>query len=391
MTERKRVLFAQIKHSGYDRSVADGVAAFVRRHGHWMVAHVHVDAPLIPEVARWYPGTKQRVFDGILIRHAAEGTRPTFFSTFKCPVVEIEHLRNPSAEHPCVLPDYIEAGRQAAVHFLSLGFRHFAACISSRQPYQQKRWEGFRDGLRAAGHEAVLLDIDQKNPSRKITRRTRIKQLADWLRKQPRPLALLFGWIPSDGRLLEACDYAGLRIPEDIAVIAIGVSTVPCDLSWPTLTTVDLNLHTVGFQAAAQLDRLMRGATDVPGVTYIPPVGVIPRMSTDVVAVEDDVIVAATRLMRESAPIPLSVDDVAARVGVGRRTLELRFRKALGRSPSREMRRLRIEHAKEMLRSSREKITAVARHCGYRNYGDFLRAFQAAEGTSPTAYRARFP
>jgi LacI family transcriptional regulator len=287
----------------------------------------------------------------------------------------------------CVAPDERLAGEEAAKHFLQLGFRHFAACISSEKSYQQKRWDGFRHVLREAGHDASLLDISTLAPPKGLLDRT--DQLTKWLGRQPRPLAMMFGWVPKDSRLTEACERARLRIPEDIAVIGVGANQISAELNWPTLTTVQFNLADVGFQSAALLHRLMRGEKGVPPITLIPPTGIRARMSTDIASVEDETVAAALRLIRENAPHPLPVDALARRVGVGRRTLEMRFQSALQCTPGHAMRRQRVEFAKSQLRSPQDKLLSVAMACGYHSYGDFVKAFRDIEGMSPAEYRAK--
>ena len=81
------------------------------------------------------------------------------------------------------------------------------------------------------------------------------------------------------------------------------------------------------------------------------------------------------------------MDDVAREVGVNRRTLERRFQGALGRSVREELRRRRLQVACELLRSTRDSIADIAPRVGYRSTQYLHRAFLAAYGMTPRAYR----
>lgn len=388
MEPRKHILYLQLKNDGYDHAVCKGVAEYGRQHGHWILAYASPSGSTAEAMAEWHFGkTFQRSFDGVLFRGSDRDAVVKALRLGSCPVVEVQ-MRSVPPAFPCVSPDYFRAGEMAAEHLLELGFRNFGACVSMNLGYQRVRWEGFRHVLRRAGHEPELLDLSKAGKTGNGIQ-GRVDQLADWLRNRPRPLAMLFTWVPRDGRLVEACELAGLRIPEDVAVVVIGSDLISCDLVWPTLTTVDVNLREVGYRSAQLLDRLMRGEEPESPATLLPPLGIRPRMSTDVVAVEDECVAAALRRIRESCPHPLPVETLAAGVGVSRRKLEMRFREVMGRSPGQEMTRQRMEYAKRVLAETGDKAVSVALQCGYRSYNDFIRAFRNAEGITPAEYRDR--
>lgn len=388
MAAQHRVHYITSKDDGYDHEVLRGVLKYARRHAQWAVTRSSAVTGASAEPGRladWYAGRQSHgCLDGVLFRGSDLIGRHPLLQRSRA-VVETQ-MRTDPPPFPCVSPDYHQAGRMAAEHFLHLGFRHFAACISSAKSYQRQRWEGFRGRLLEAGYQPSLLDISVR-PAPVRGLRSRAEQLAVWLRRQPGPLGLMFAWVPGDSRLADACEQAGLRIPHDVAVVGIGGDLISSELSWPTLTTVEFNLVEVGFQSAALLHRLMSGEKSAPRVTLLPPLGIRARMSTDVAAVEDETVAAALRMIRENCPHPLPVETLARAVGVGRRTLEMKFQSALQCSPAREMRRQRIEFAKAVLRSSSDKLLAVAVQCGYQNYGDFIKGFREVEGISPAEYR----
>jgi len=84
---------------------------------------------------------------------------------------------------------------------------------------------------------------------------------------------------------------------------------------------------------------------------------------------------------------PLSVKEIARALGISVSHLRARFRASCGVSIGRHLRRLRLERACGLLRLSQRRVSEVAEACGFSSIYSFSRAFHAAYGVSPLAYR----
>jgi len=84
---------------------------------------------------------------------------------------------------------------------------------------------------------------------------------------------------------------------------------------------------------------------------------------------------------------PDTLDSVAHRLGLSRRRFTQLFRNITGESWLPHVRRLRIEHAKHLLRNTDRTIAAVAFECGFEDLSNFYRAFKAATRQPPRAWR----
>lgn len=80
---------------------------------------------------------------------------------------------------------------------------------------------------------------------------------------------------------------------------------------------------------------------------------------------------------------------LAHQVAMSRTTFAARFRELVGEPPQHYFTRLRINAAAARLRSSRDKLSAVAADAGYRSLAAFLKAFKRQMGTTPGEYRDR--
>jgi AraC family transcriptional regulator len=83
------------------------------------------------------------------------------------------------------------------------------------------------------------------------------------------------------------------------------------------------------------------------------------------------------------------VAEIARAVGVHPVHLARAFRRFFGCSPAHYLRRVRIERAARMIRSSSHPLAEIAATCGFVDQSHLTRAFTRSLGTSPAAYRRR--
>ncbi|MDD4788545.1 MAG: AraC family transcriptional regulator, partial [Pirellulales bacterium] len=121
----------------------------------------------------------------------------------------------------------------------------------------------------------------------------------------------------------------------------------------------------------------------------IEPTRVIVRRSTDTLAIEDQDLARAIAFIRINASTPIQVSDVLRTVPVSRSWLERRFQEALGRSPAEEIRRVRLERAKQLLAESDMPVPQVAASSGFGSREYFAHAFRQATGLTPRQFRKR--
>jgi len=94
--------------------------------------------------------------------------------------------------------------------------------------------------------------------------------------------------------------------------------------------------------------------------------------------------------IEENFAAKITVDGLAERFNIGRRTFERRFKKATHNSPSEYLQRVRTEAAKKLLESSRATVNAVMMEVGYSDGKAFRDVFKKITGVSPVEYRGRY-
>ncbi|ASK31187.1 AraC family transcriptional regulator [Chryseobacterium sp. T16E-39] len=86
----------------------------------------------------------------------------------------------------------------------------------------------------------------------------------------------------------------------------------------------------------------------------------------------------------------ITVENLAAYAGTGRRTFERRFKDATNNTPVEYMQRVRIEAAKKFFEASRKNVSEVMYDVGYTDTKAFRDIFRKITGLTPIEYRNKF-
>jgi LacI family transcriptional regulator len=189
-------------------------------------------------------------------------------------------------------------------------------------------------------------------------------------------------------QVLNIRDDAGIKVPDEVAVIGVNNDRILCELSDLLLSSVDPDASRIGYEAAAVLHRLIERRGPVPKTTLIAPRGVVARQSTDMLTFANPELVQIVRYLRDHACKGLTVDTLVRRMAVSRATLCRWFASHLGHSPVEEMARVRVERVKELLATTTLRLEEVARRCGFDHSETMYRLFKRATGQTPGEYRS---
>ncbi|MCC5022157.1 MAG: substrate-binding domain-containing protein [Candidatus Synoicihabitans palmerolidicus] len=214
-----------------------------------------------------------------------------------------------------------------------------------------------------------------------------VGKLEQWVAQLPKPIGIFACYDIRGQQLLDACRNLGVAVPEEVAVIGVDDDDLLCQLAFPPLSSVQPNARLTGYTATALLDAMMNGAAREAVEVRIPPLGVTPRQSTDILAVSDAIVVQALRFIREHACDPIAVTDVLARVPVSRRVLEKRFEKSVGYSPHAEIVAVRMNRVKELLLETDMSLEMIAARTGFEHPEYLTVMFKREVGEPPGRFR----
>jgi AraC-like DNA-binding protein len=95
----------------------------------------------------------------------------------------------------------------------------------------------------------------------------------------------------------------------------------------------------------------------------------------------------AETIIRHQLHTGINVNELTAALGVERTTVFHAFRRRFGESPIQFIRRLRVERAQLLLSTTNDRLSAIARACGFRSETYFIRTFKAMTGVTALEYR----
>lgn len=360
-------------------SVIRGIADYSQNHGHWNLLidpRDHEQRSALPDL--WHG-------DGIIARI---GTRMQLrqIRDRQVPTVNVDTLFEGLTGIHDVITDDQQRATLAFSHLRDRGFEQFGYFAPPSRKYSNKRGREFVSVVKQAGFECREYRPGYR-VGRKIGWEEQQRRVSRWLSLLPRPVAILTADAQCGRQLAEICYLSNIRVPDEVAILAGDTDELLCDVCTPPLSSIAVAGRRIGYEAAALLDRRMQGQEVSSEPKLIPPEGVISRQSTDILAIDDDVVVHALRFIQTHAFHDIAVKDILREVPVSRRSLEIQFQKYLGRSPAEEIRRVRLEKGKSMLSRTDLPIGEIALACGFSNATRFGVAFRKKFQLTPLEYR----
>ena len=365
--------------SSWGRRVINGVGNYFRKSG---PARLFVEARGIEESLRVPPGWEG---SGVIARVTSSAMHRELQS-LRIPVVNVSGIKLSQMNLPQVTTDMKVLADVALDHFVERAFKHFAYFSLLGVSYVATQRDAFVQAVRNHGSECSVFSVKPQvgaEPNWNLD----LSLLAAWIKSLPKPVGILT-WNASGGReILYACQVAGLLVPEEVAVLCASDDDIFCEHLQPPLSGILVAGEQIGHAAAALLHDLIRGKAVSKKTILIPPMGVITRQSTDILATNDRGVIKAISFIRENATQPIQVVDVVRHAGLSRRALERRFLQVLGRTPAYEIRRVHLERARYLLRETELPIPNVAEASGFGSPEYFTYAFKSEMGRTPLDYR----
>ena len=240
----------------YGRGLLRGIARYQQEHGPWSIyfePHGLHERP--PSWLKNWRG------DGILARIDNRNTADLIVTT-GLPAVDVRGaLAN--LPIPFVGLDNRAVAQLGFEHLQQCGLQNFAFCGTPRgeNPNQDMRCDVFVECVNGIGKKC---DVFLGGPRRRgsVSWESEQQHITRWLKKLPKPVGVMTCHDDRGHQTLDACRRADLRVPDDVAVIGVDNDSNLCNLCTPPLSSIDVNPSRVGYEAAALLVRLMRGARD---------------------------------------------------------------------------------------------------------------------------------
>lgn len=308
--------------------------------------------------------------------------------SYGLPIVNIGYASVTGAAR--VAADSEAVGALAAEHFLTRGFRNFAFYETKQRPGEVQRREGFERFLEARGHQAHRIGEPAARAAGAWGRKPDVAQIVGkQLLDLPKPVAVTAEYDDLAIEVIDAALAVGLRVPEQVAVLGVDNDELRCPFAAVPLSSIDNDEDLIGFEAARQLQSLMDGNPVPPDPILVPPKRIVVRQSTNILAIANEHVASALRMIWEHYTEPIDATRIASEIPLSYTQLHESFVKCVGHTMADEIERRRIEHAQMLLTNCDDKLAEVARKSGFGSADRMGRVFMRKLRTTPSDYRTQ--
>jgi len=375
---RPRVAFLVETSIKYGRDILSGINEYLSAEGNWSV---YVDQSQLFDLPA------EEIFadswDGMILRNITPEIKEKLIK-LKIPVIDLDDNHETDVFHR-IVSDHFGIGVMGAEHLLERGFKKFGF-LSFNEKWSHERCQGFTETLTQNGYKCSVFESPWRGDEvRNWTQEQ--NEILKWLKSLSMPVAVMACNDIRALHLINICNVHGISIPEDVCILGVDNDEIFCEISTPPLSSICPNAKAVGMRAARLLDRLMKGDKVEISTELVEPARVFSRRSTDVLAIEDEVMRAALNYISENACYGCTVSDVARELLVSRSLLERRFRKFLNTSPQTEIRKVQIKQAKKLLLETEFPLTRISQLTGFEYPEYFNVVFKRMTGTTPGGFR----
>jgi LacI family transcriptional regulator len=357
------------------RSVLPGISDYIRRSTNLFLRNFDSEADLLNHLSEDDPPAgiilAGRGFDESKVPHVHLNAIPmvNISSRFETPII------------PIVTHDNRAIGEMAAEHLMDKGYKRFAYIGVGDNPLSNERFAGFSECLSKNGFANARVDRQELAGNEKGFRA--------WLEGQGFPLGIFAAHDRCARKVCWESEHMGFRIPDDIGVIGVDNDPYQCELSRTPLSSIELRFEELGNRAAARLHDAICGRPHLPALILIPPARVVERLSTDHLAVEDDLVRQVLQKIKARHEPRLGVAQLAESLGVSKSSLEKRFKAATGKTVFTEIHRFRMDRARRLVSETNLPVDEISERIGIADTKRFGKLFKQRFGDTPTAFRRK--
>lgn len=378
--KRKIALIIETSNS-YARGLLHGIRDYTRTHKNWSIylgEHSRGRSKLF-----WL---KKWSGDGIIARIENKNIADVILES-RLPTIDVSSGR--------YIPSLIwvetndEAiAKLAAEHLISCGLKNFAYCGDPYFNWSKWRKQHFKKFIGDLGYKCYEYEFNTRGDS-KLGWLEEQNRLSNWVISLPKPIGIMACYDICGQKLIEACRYFGIIVPDEVAIIGVDNDDLLCDLADPPLSSVIPNTYQTGYKAAELLDKLIDGENSSNNTYLIDPIGIATRQSTNILAIKDKFVADAIKFIHDNFYKNIAVKDFLKDIPLSRRVFERRFYKELNRTPYEEIIRLKLTRVKQLLIETDLPLYLIAKQAGFKYIEYMSSLFKKKFGMPPSHYRVK--
>lgn len=312
--------------------------------------------------------------DGIIIRESSylEEVKKMGIPTIISPYKSIQK------GYCNIVSDDKKVSEIVAETFINSGLSNFAYIGIKGYFWSEKRFEEYEKKLQVIPKQLAL----------KGSWNSYAKQITSFISKLDFPIGIYCANDEIAKLTLSLAYDAKIEIPEEISIIGVDNDSLICELSKPTISSIDHDAISSGYRAAQKMNNLLNGDIDSSELIYGKNVRLVIRESSDSLYSKDELFNKAVALIIEDASSNcITVNYLAKELGCSRRKLERVFAKHIKVSIKRLIDDQKIKLIKELLINSNLNVDEIAFKVGFQGQENLSRFFKRLVKMNPSEFR----
>ena len=385
MCDMRKIGILIERHRAFGRQLCHGIIKHAQANERWAIEMLATDDLRHP--------SNLAGFDGFIVRAISDEIAKVFAKSGR-PVVDVFESNHPQ-KFAKVMQDAEGISRLAVEHFLQHRFTTFGFFGHEGEQYSDLRRDAFVAGLQKCGHgctvyrtpQSAIRDFEYTVMRKELyTTGSETRSIASWVKKLPKPIAVLASCDLRAYQLIKVCRAIGVDVPSQVAVLGVDDDEITCNFTNPTISSVNPNAFGIGLKAAETLDAMIDGKSP-PLLALVKPTLLVKRGSTATFPLDPPWLSDALVYIYGNVRSRLSAADVYRHVGRSHTVVNDAFRDTLGTTVSKAISDARLKEAYHLVSATEISLAQVASLSGFASVQYFTRSFTAAYGMSPSAAR----
>lgn len=280
--------------------------------------------------------------------------------------------------------DSASLGQRAGAFFLSrpntidLAFIGYDAVSWSIQ-----RQTTFHDTLLQTNRLTRELTIPYQNEQNATSRRNLVR----FLRGLEKPAGIFAACDRLARWIIQVAGEEKLSVPNEISVLGVDNEDIICTHARPTLSSLQPDFTALGHEAARLLDQMLTTGNVPLSGSRVGGIRLVERESTAPAYSAAFLVAQVKETIQHWPNRNPHIDEIAGKLGVSRRLLDLRFREITGETILDFIRHEKVEKAKRLLAETDMPIGTICEACDFRSVNHLKRIFRSTTGQSMKDWR----
>jgi len=214
-----------------------------------------------------------------------------------------------------------------------------------------------------------------------------LQEIANWLMSLPKPTSLFAASDSLGSAAISACLLNNIKVPEEVAIIGADNDQHTCEITNPSLSSIDLHPESIGRACAWALAKEIGIIASLRSAPTVIPPSLVVRESSHSTNSNSKLYKKAITWINENALYGPSVQEVADYCNTSKRTLERAFLDINNCTPATYIRNQRLQGILYLLGKKELSLNQLSQISNFPDSSSFSNFIKRKTGKTPRELR----